>query len=634
MKILLVEDDEALLAVLTKSLTAQNYVVDAVKDGESGWLYGSTFEYDLIILDIMLPKVDGISLCQRFRTEQYTTPILLLTAQSSSTAKVQGLDAGADDYVVKPFDPAELVARIRALLRRGSSNPLPLLSWGDLLLNPGTCEVTYNGQPLTLTTKEYDLLELLLRHTHHVFCSDEILDRLWSSEEFPAEATVRSHIRRLRHKLSAAGAPADFISTMHGRGYYLKPTQEAVVSAISAFQPSSEQLAETGSASLNYPFDQAKSRVEDQYLDFLTETWVKTRPVCLEQLAELSLVVSKLKVGSLSQSSQQQAHQIAHKLVGTLGVFGLMRCVQTARHLEELLDSPNLDANQLEQIKSLAATLKQDINHTHSIKLAQIPPQQVPLWLIVNQDSGLTQSLTSAASRQGIQTNVVPTIEAAVDWLNVVATHDSVNPLPDAILLQLDSIQATNTLEFLQTLAQQYPYLPILIIGHQADLNDRLAVVRHGGRFLLESSLTPEQIITNVSKLLNPPSLETKVMIVDDDQAWLHTLPTLLQPWGLKVTTLADPEQFWTVIQAVNPDVLVLDVNMPRINGLELCQVLRSDPRWQRLPVLFLSVLTDPTTQNQAFTVGADDYLCKPVMGSDLANRILNRLQRMRVWAS
>lgn len=633
MKILLVEDDEILLSVLTKSLVAQNYVVDAVKDGESGWLYGSTFEYDLIILDIMLPKLDGISLCQRFRAEQYTTPILLLTAQSSSTAKVQGLDAGADDYVVKPFDAAELIARIRALLRRGSSNPLPLLSWGDLLLNPGTCEVTYNGQPLTLTTKEYDLLELLLRHTHHVFCSDEILDRLWSSEEFPAEATVRSHIRRLRHKLSAAGAPADFISTMHGRGYYLKPTQEIASSSTLAFEPASEPLSEVNSVDPTHSQNKTKVK-EDQYLDFLNDTWFKTRPLCLEQLADLSQLASSLKLGSLSQSDQQQAHQIAHKLVGTLGVFGLMRCVQTARHLEELLDSPNLDAKQLEQLKTLIVKLRQDIHQTHSIKFTQIPPAQAPLWLVVHQDSRFTQALISAAGHQGIQTNVVPTIEAAVDWLNVVATHDSVNPLPDAILLQLASNQTANTLEFLQTLAYQYPYLPILILGQQADLDDRLAVVRHGGRFLLESSLTPEQIIASVTKLLNPPSLETKVMIVDDDQAWLHTLPALLQPWGLKVTTLADPEQFWTVIQAVNPDVLILDVNMPRINGLELCQVLRSDPEWQRLPVLILSVLADATTQNQAFTVGADDYLCKPVMASDLANRILSRLQRLRSWAS
>jgi PleD family two-component response regulator len=128
--------------------------------------------------------------------------------------------------------------------------------------------------------------------------------------------------------------------------------------------------------------------------------------------------------------------------------------------------------------------------------------------------------------------------------------------------------------------------------------------------------------------------MAAKVMIVDDDQQWLQTLPMLLNPWGFKVTTLAETQHFWAVLQAVIPDILVLDVNMPQMNGLELCQVLRSNQRWQRLPVLFLSVLSDLGTQNQAFLVGADDYLCKPVLGIDLANRILNRLQRVRSWAS
>ncbi|MGH2416433.1 MAG: response regulator transcription factor, partial [Microcystaceae cyanobacterium] len=274
MKILFVEDDESLIAALTRSLSAHHYVVDAVKDGEMGWTYGSTFEYDLIVLDVMLPKLDGISLCQRFRAEGVTTPILFLTSQDTSTAKVKGLDAGADDYVIKPFDGLELIARIRALLRRGSANPLPVLTWEDLRLNPSTCEVIYKDQPLTLTTKEYDLLELLLRDSRHVFSTDEILNRLWSSEEFPAEATVRSHIRRLRHKLLVAGAPHDFISTVHGRGYYLKlPVQDAMQQPV---------------LSSDLSGDDRDSQSQLQYLAFLNETWATTRPKCLKQLTALS----------------------------------------------------------------------------------------------------------------------------------------------------------------------------------------------------------------------------------------------------------------------------------------------------------------------------------------------------------
>ncbi len=266
MRILLVEDDEAVSRVLRKHLENQHYVVDVVRNGEAGWRYGSTFDYGLIMLDVVLPELDGICLCQRLRSEGCSTPILLLIGEATSAVKIQGLDAGADDYVVKPFDLAELSARIRALVRRSKANPSPILTWENLVLNPSTCEVTYSGQPLTLTAKEYELLELLLRDSQHVFSTDEILDNLWSSEEFPAEATVRSHIRRLRHKLTAVGAP-DLIATVHGRGYYLRSpalTETAEAPPAKAMQPVSQSallLIVDGDPAFTHPLiDQAAQR--------------------------------------------------------------------------------------------------------------------------------------------------------------------------------------------------------------------------------------------------------------------------------------------------------------------------------------------------------------------------------------
>lgn len=164
MKILLVEDDEQLTEALVEILTdKQYYTVDAVQDGETGWDFIEADAYDLIILDIMLPRLDGISLCQRLRQTGNKTPVLMLTARDLSSDRVMGLDVGADDYVVKPFDLPELLARIRALLRRGNTSLLPVLTWGDLALDPSHCQVTYQGQLLHLTPKEYGLLELLLR---------------------------------------------------------------------------------------------------------------------------------------------------------------------------------------------------------------------------------------------------------------------------------------------------------------------------------------------------------------------------------------------------------------------------------------------------------------------------------------
>ncbi|MBW4658637.1 MAG: response regulator [Drouetiella hepatica Uher 2000/2452] len=642
MKILLVEDDESLIALLTRSLVAQRYVVDAVKDGEMGWSYGSTFEYDLILMDLMLPKLDGISLCQRFRAEGYTTPIMLLTAQDNSTAKVQGLDAGADDYVVKPFDQAELIARIRALLRRGSTQPFPLLTCGDLLLDPSTCEVSYDGQPLILTTKEYELLELLLRDSQHVLSTDEILDRLWSSEKFPSEATVRSHIRRLRHKLVAAGAPSDFIATLHGRGYYLKAlepkTEEATMphlkGDLAGDLAGGLAIASTSSeTSPFFPISQPDS--QRQYLTFLNETWATTQPKCLAQTEILLQAAAELQGDRLSHPQQVQAQQVAHKLAGTLGVFGLTQAMHLSRQLEHWLGE-TLHPKQAELMQTLAIALQQEIKNNRTIQAPQIVGR-VPLLLVVSTDAKFNQSLMPVAIDRGIHIRIAPEIAPEIASLEPAEEQS-----PDVILFRFpdgspkdpDRCSTIDDLwKTLQTWVHRHPALPILVVGDRSELSDRLKIVRSGGKLFLEPSAVPDQVISAAVRLLRGSDSPARVMIVDDDQNWLRMLPTLLKPWGFKVTTLADPQQFLTVLQSVMPDLLVLDVNMPQVNGFELCQILRSDPDWQRLPVLFLSVLTDAASQNQAFTVGADDYLCKPIMGVELANRILRRLQRVRAWA-
>lgn len=221
MKILLVEDDQRITLSLTEALTDQHYVVDAAIDGQTGWDLIQTFPYDLVILDVMLPQMNGLQLCQLLRQAGYTMPVLMLTARDTSADKVVGLDVGADDYVIKPFDLKELLARIRALLRRGVSVLPPVLSWGDLLLDPAHCIVTYGDRRLDLTPKEYGLLELFLRNNGRVLSRDEILDHLWSSEDPPGKETVKVHVRGLRQKLKAAGAGDDIIETVYGLGYRL-----------------------------------------------------------------------------------------------------------------------------------------------------------------------------------------------------------------------------------------------------------------------------------------------------------------------------------------------------------------------------------------------------------------------------
>lgn len=222
MKILLVEDDETIVIPVEEDLDERNYIVEVARDGQTAWELIDVFDYDLILLDVMLPKIDGISLCRKLRSNGCQTPILMLTARDTVNDKITGLDAGADDYLVKPFDLDELSARIRALLRRGDSNLPPVLTWGDLSLDPSTCEVSYQDQALNLSPKEFRLLEFFLRHPRQVFERGQILDHLWHMEQLPEEATVKAHISSLRQKLKKAGMASDVIETVYGIGYRLK----------------------------------------------------------------------------------------------------------------------------------------------------------------------------------------------------------------------------------------------------------------------------------------------------------------------------------------------------------------------------------------------------------------------------
>lgn len=221
MRILLVEDDNHLAASLSEALEAQHYTVDVAHNGAAAWQQIALLSYDLMLMDITLPQMDGLTLCQRLRSQGVSSPVLMLTARDTSSDKVAGLDAGADAYMVKPFDLSELIAQIRALLRRGQMTQPVGLRWGALRLDPSTYEVTYQETSLRLTPKEFAILELLMRHGRRVLSRHFILESIWPLEDPPGDETVKAHLKALRQKLRKAGAPRNFIETVHGLGYRL-----------------------------------------------------------------------------------------------------------------------------------------------------------------------------------------------------------------------------------------------------------------------------------------------------------------------------------------------------------------------------------------------------------------------------
>ena len=220
MRILLVEDETRVAGFIARGLREQAYAVDVAADGETAVYLASVNSYDLVILDLMIPVKDGYAVCRELRAGGLGIPILMLTARDAVDDRVAGLDAGADDYLVKPFDFKELLARLRALLRRSATLRPPVASVADLVLNTGSHRVERGGRTVPLTAREYALLEYLVLNQGRVVGREEIAQHVWDENFDPLSNVIDVYIRRLRGKLDTGFAPR-LIHTLRGAGYLL-----------------------------------------------------------------------------------------------------------------------------------------------------------------------------------------------------------------------------------------------------------------------------------------------------------------------------------------------------------------------------------------------------------------------------
>ena len=221
MRILLVEDEPRAALMLAKGLREQTYAVDVAVDGRDALEQVSVSDYDAVVLDVLLPFVDGLEVCRRLRKTGSHVPVLMLTARDSVEARVAGLDSGADDYLTKPFDLSELYARLRALIRRGVRPPLPVrLKAGALQLDTRSRRATCRGQPVSLTTREYALLEYLVRRAGEVVGRADIAEHVWDASYDPFSNVIDVFIQRLRRKIDQPGGDS-LIETRRGEGYLL-----------------------------------------------------------------------------------------------------------------------------------------------------------------------------------------------------------------------------------------------------------------------------------------------------------------------------------------------------------------------------------------------------------------------------
>ncbi|MEH1824879.1 MAG: response regulator [Nostoc sp.] len=610
MKILLVEDDVLLSTALFDLLSANRYTIDIASNGQAGLELATSTEYELILLDWLIPKLDGVSLCRQLRSQGYRKSILLLTGKNSNADIVAGLDAGADDYVIKPFDPEALLARIRSLLRRNEAISSSTLTWGNLCLDPSAGRVTCYEQEILLTATEYKLLELFLQNPDRIFSRAVILDRLWGFGDAPTENAVTTHIKDLRKKLKTVGLTEEFLETVYGMGYRIKPAPNRSISVVQTNQDGKKKPAPKDMTAVN--------RVLERF-----------RNSFVGQVVVLERLKTALLVGNFNEELHQQALHEAHKLAGSMGSFGYPEGSRLARKIEHLLlGDSSLSTEQISNFSQLVTALQQELTKPAVTSTAQNSPvNQTYRLLVIDDDMTLTEQLQAEADSWGIRIKVAPNLATARSLFSLAT--------PDVVLLDL-SFPGTeeDALILLSEIVERSPNIPVIVFTGRDTLADRLKVSRLGARQFLHKPATTEEIFQAIARVLpQPQTSEAKVLIVDDDPVILAGLSALLTPWGLEVITLSQSQQFWKVLITTSPNLVVLDLEMPIVNGLELCKVVRQDAQWGDLPILVVTAHTEAEFLQQAFAAGADDFISKPVLGPELVTRVLSRIQRTR-WRS
>lgn len=397
MKILLIDDDICFTNFLKTILTAHRYVVDVATNGKIGIEMVRQYDYDLILLDLVMPKLDGLTVCRQLRQIGCQVPILMLTGKSAGQDMITSLDAGADDYLTKPCETNHLLARIRALSRRATvDSEIVNLTWGKLSIDCKLVLAKYGETVIQLTPKQFQLLELFLRSPQQVFTRDEIINRIWSAEDYPSNNAVTNLIKDLRRKLKAAGMQEEVIETVYGLGYRLKDTQE---------------LAKNSLASKFV-------RIED--IAIIKQMQREFKQLLPAKIAELSTEIGQLK--SPGVDAQQRALSIAHRLAGNLGTFGLNESSELASAMEQILSQEHLEAKDINELDLLLKKLSEPLPLLPDFNILEDLP-----WLMSPDD--FTQNLEQEC--QWLSQNSAPgsLVLCAIDDFPTLEAHRAIQAL-------------------------------------------------------------------------------------------------------------------------------------------------------------------------------------------------------------
>lgn len=344
------------------------------------------------------------------------------------------------------------------------------------------------------------------------------------------------------------------------------------------------------------------------------------------QLQQLQNLLGQISHAIIPDGQRQAAQKLATELGLTLGGLGLTEATQLAWMIaQRLTETVTFTPETLNELNVWAKKLG-ELSIAPPV-FPEIPPEQTCV-LLVDDDAELAQALIRDAHHWEMHLDCVTTWTAGLDYL---AQH-----CPSTVVINprlAPDSQANSML--LSQLSQANPPIPSILFTDEDSWRARLAAIRLGSRVSLAKPVTADQVWQAVSELLHrQEKTQAQILIVDDDPVAIRILKRVLAPWGLEITAVEDPHKFWQTLETTVPDLVILDVQMPGINGIELCQMVRSDPRWGRLPIVFFTASTEPDLVTRLFAAGADDFVSKPIIGPELVTRILNRLERTRLLRS
>jgi diguanylate cyclase (GGDEF)-like protein len=359
----------------------------------------------------------------------------------------------------------------------------------------------------------------------------------------------------------------------------------------------------------------------------IANIWEQYQPSMLAHVGLIERAITTLIADELDESLCDEARRAAHTLTGSVGTFGFTRASYAASELEQALVTPT--AAQVPALSGLIVSIRHELERerTHATQLSPVESTaQQPQVLVVDDDRDFCGLMMAEAASLSIPCETVPSPGRArtvcAERLTAIVLLDLTLP-PDDL---------ADAYDLLAELSSRTPPVPVLVLTGTGVFDDRVEVARRGGRAFLPKSLSPSELLRAAEQFLVRESLQrTKVLIVDDDPSILAAMRTLLEGHEIEVSTLTDPLRFWETLEEIAPELLILDVNMPGVNGPELCRVVRSDPRWNQIAVIFVTNSKDPQTINAIFQAGADDYLAKPIVERELITRVSNRLERIRL---